>query len=90
MLFRSLTSGETLASLLDARDNRIGALLATSGSDAEMLEELYWSTVTRAPSAKERDAMLAHLAGHRGEDKRKALQDIAWALINSKEFMFRH
>jgi hypothetical protein len=85
-----LTSGETLASLLDARDNRIGALLATSGSDAEMLEELYWSTVTRAPSAKERDAMLAHLAGHRGEDKRKALQDIAWALINSKEFMFRH
>jgi hypothetical protein len=31
---------------------------------------------------------LAHL--QRAEDKRQALEDVVWALVNTKEFQFNH
>ena len=85
-----MTSGETLSALLETRDNRLDKLLASTQSDEALLETLYWTTITRGPSTREQGALLAHLAGKSGEAKREALQDITWALINSKEFMFRH
>ena len=33
-------------------------------------------------------AALAHINKH--TDKRKAWEDVHWALLNSKEFLFRH
>ena len=85
-----MTSGETLSSLLKAKGNRLDKLLASGQGDKELLAALYWTTITRAPSTREQEALLAHLAGKSGRAKREALQDITWALINSKEFMFRH
>ena len=86
-----LTSGKTLSSLLEKDGNRLEQLLDGDRSDVDILESLYWTIVTRAPTEKEREVMLPLLTD--GEDpgaKRKALQDITWALVNSKEFMFRH
>lgn len=85
-----LTSGTTLSTLLEAEGNRLDDLLAAGRDDADLLRELYWTTVSRAPTPREEEGMLAHLASKSGRDKRAALQDIAWALVNSKEFMFRH
>jgi hypothetical protein len=85
-----LTSGQTVNSLLEAKDNRIEKLLSSGQDDPALLESLYWSTVTRAPTETERASLLAYLAERPGEARRAAFQDIAWALVNSKEFMFRH
>jgi len=85
-----LTSGETVQSLLEAKDNRLDVLLASGQDDGAILDTLYWSTVTRPPTDSERAALLAYLAERPGDARRGALQDIAWALVNSKEFMFRH
>ena len=82
-----MLSGPTVNTLLTRAENRLGQLLATTRPDSEIVEELFWSVLSRAPSTAERD---------RGEkvlftasNRRGALEDLAWALVNSKEFIFR-
>nr|MCS5540954.1 DUF1549 and DUF1553 domain-containing protein [Roseibacillus sp.] len=85
-----MTSGETLSALLEMEGNRLDQLLANDRSNEEILSHLYWTTITRPPSTRERETLLSHLAVPSREARRKALEDIAWALLNSKEFIFRH
>lgn len=54
---------------------------------AAMVRELYWSLITRSPTGDETKVMEALLAS--AKDKRSALEEIAWSLINAKEFMLR-
>ena len=82
-----LTGGETLNRLLQQEDNRIGKLLESKQPGAELIDTLYWSILTRAPSAAERVAMAGHLGG--AGDRRAAAEDIAWSLLNAKEFILR-
>ena len=83
-----MTSGRTVQTLLADSENRLSKLLAAEKSDDELIEDLYWTTLTRAPRPIERETMLGHLKST--EDRRRALEDLSWALINSKEFMLRH
>jgi hypothetical protein len=83
-----LINGPTVNEKLRNAGNRIGKLLAKKLSDQAMLEELYLATLSRAPTSEDVKVSLEHLA--KSKDKRKAWEDIHWALINSKEFLFRH
>lgn len=83
-----MTSGRTLQSLLKKDDNQLGDLLKSEMSDAEILETLYWTALTRAPEPEERTRLLDYLK--QSDNRRNALEDLAWALINSKEFMLRN
>jgi len=83
-----LINGPTVNEKLRSATNRIGRLLTSKQPDMEILTELYLSTVSRPPSTADVKVSLDHLA--RATDKRKAWEDIHWALINSKEFLFRH
>ncbi|HEU0009220.1 MAG TPA: DUF1549 and DUF1553 domain-containing protein [Verrucomicrobiae bacterium] len=81
-----LISGPTTQEFLGEPDNRLGALLGSGKSDREMLEELFWTVLTRAPEKAELERFSALLAAG---DKRAALEDILWALLNAKEFVLR-
>ena len=83
-----LINGPTLKAKLTDPANRVGRLLKQGKPDKEFLRELYLATLTRLPTAKEEAAVLAHLAAT--ADKRQAWEDVQWALINTKEFLFRH
>jgi hypothetical protein len=50
-----------------------------------MIEELFLRALCRKPSERELKASLDVLIG--AQDPRIALEDILWALLNSKEFM---
>jgi hypothetical protein len=80
-------NGEFIGEILTRRDNRLGRLLAQGRTTAELIDELYWTTLSRPPSAEELTAAAAHVdsAGSR----REHLEDLLWALTNSKEFLFR-
>lgn len=54
----------------------------------ERIRELYLWAYSRVPSAEELEIATAHVA--KTENKQQAFEDILWALINTKEFLFNH
>jgi hypothetical protein len=83
-----LINGPTINEKLRNSNNRLGKMLAKKVSDQDVLKELYLTTVSRLPADGEVQAALDHVA--KNSDKRKAWEDVQWALLNSKEFLFRH
>jgi hypothetical protein len=83
-----LINGPTLNDKLRSPKSRLSRLLAAKTPDAEILNELYLATLSRLPSSEDSRAALDHV--FKSEDKRKAWEDVQWALLNAKEFLFRH
>ncbi|MBN9122488.1 MAG: DUF1553 domain-containing protein [Planctomycetes bacterium] len=83
-----LINGPTVNEKVRNPNNRLGALLAAKKPDAEILSELYYAALGRAPFDDEKQIALDHVS--KREDKRKAWEDVVWALINTREFLFRH
>jgi hypothetical protein len=56
--------------------------------DRKLIGELYLSALCREPTDDELKAALDHLAA--ADDRRSGLEDIFWAVLNAKEFLFQH
>ena len=86
---KKLTDDKGRAAVLAADDKR---------SDEAKLTEIYQWIASRQPSPQQVKLGLAHLskqtAGKTGAEltvaKRQAYEDLLWALINTKEFLFNH
>lgn len=83
----SLISGPQVNNLLKSRNNVLGRLLNEKSDDAAKVEALYWNVLTRAPTEDEKQVMATMLT--QAKDKRAALEDLAWSLVNAKEFVLR-
>ncbi|MCS6865608.1 MAG: DUF1553 domain-containing protein [Gemmataceae bacterium] len=83
-----LINGPTVNDKVRHPNNRLGQLLAAKRSDEDILTELYFAALARAPFEEEKRIALQHVAQR--NDKRKAWEDVMWALINTREFLFRH
>jgi len=57
--------------------------------DSEVIDQLYLLAFSRRPTDAERNALLGPLSGA-GDQRRQALEDMAWSLLTSKEFVFNH
>ena len=82
-----LISGREIARMVAAPENRVGRMIAGGKADEDIIGELYWSALTRPASDEERRVMVEHVRG--ATDVRKGLEDVAWALLNAKEFVLR-
>jgi hypothetical protein len=85
----TLIGDEGLNGLLAKDDNRLAALAKMDRSAEDVVEELYWAALSRGPTPDELAAGES-LVTSAGENRFAALQDLAWAILNSKEFVFRH
>jgi hypothetical protein len=83
-----LINGPTVNEKLRNPNNHLAKLLAKKMSEKDILNDLYLAALSRPPSEVELQVSLQHVA--KAADKRKAWEDVQWALINSKEFLFRH
>jgi hypothetical protein len=54
----------------------------------DKVRELYLWVYARKPDAQEQQVALSHL--EKSPNKQQAYEDIVWALINTKEFLFNH
>lgn len=82
-----LISSPEINSLLTQPENRIGRLLSGEVSDQGIVTELYWTALSRPPSESELSTAAQRLA--LVTSKRAAAEDLAWALLNAKEFVLR-
>ncbi len=79
-IHRKLNSG-VARKLADAKDM----------DDVKKVEDLYYRAMSRPPSTEESKIAVDHLGKARDDNqKRVAYEDLVWALINTKEFLFNH
>ncbi len=92
-------NGDTLNKKLMAGDGVVNLFLKLGLSDSRMADQLYLSAFSRYPSEAERGALLSQLSQARAvkgtpeavrETRRQAIEDMTWALLTSKEFLFNH
>jgi len=81
-------NGPLIYGKLRDEKNRFRKLMAAGRSHEDIIRELYLAGVCRSPSQKELEASLAHIASKK--DDVVALEDIAWAVLNTNEFLFQH
>jgi hypothetical protein len=55
--------------------------------DAEKVDELFLWAFAHSPNSNQREVALAHIEKHKA-NKKIAYENILWALLNSKEFIF--
>jgi hypothetical protein len=82
-----LLTGGVVNQMLSAPDNRIGRLLARRESNGEIIQEFYLAALSRLPASQELDTASALV--ERSRDRRAALEDVVWGLVNAKEFLLR-
>jgi hypothetical protein len=85
-------NGSTLNKKLMAADNVIGRLMKANVGDRAIVDTFYLSTFSRYPTDGERAQLLDALskAATKGEERRQVLEDLLWAMLTSKEFLFNH
>ena len=83
-----LLNGPAVQRRLSDQDNRLRRLIREGKADREVVEELYLAALCRTPSETESTKALAYLDAHPGRDQ--AFEDVLWAILNSKEFIFQH
>ena len=67
---------------------RLQALLRQNPRPEALIDALSFTFLSRPPTADERAAIRAYFQSH--PDRRAAAHDVAWALLNSAEFLLRH
>jgi hypothetical protein len=85
-----IANGDTLNKKLAAKDNAIAKLLAAKLPDGELVEEASLACLSRLPSPAEKEKLIGALAAAGDSGRRVAVEDVFWAMMSSREFLFNH
>jgi hypothetical protein len=82
----NLVNGKTISDAIADPDGRVAKTLIQGATDRVLLEDLYLATLSREPTSNELDQGMTYLHGNGGRASRA--QDLLWALVNSKAFLY--
>lgn len=83
-----MINGPTVHNKLRAANGRIHRMIKEGKPDEEIITTLYLAALCRNPAEAEMAASQKHIAA--SQDRTLALEDVGWAILNSKEFLFQH
>ena len=92
-----IINGETLNGKLRVKKNIIGSFFDLGLSNQQILDHLFLSAFCRYPNESEKTMILQRLQ-HQGlasgseqaQKRREEIEDLMWALLTKKEFLFNH
>ena len=67
----------------------LNGLLRAGQSPEQIIDRLYLATLSRRPTAGERERISAYVAKHKSEP-REGYADVLWVLMNGSEFVMNH
>ena len=83
----NLINGKTISDAVADPNGRVTKSVLAGKGDAAMVEDLYLATLSRLPTKAEAESGLKYLSG--GARGTRA-QDLLWALLNSKGFLYSY
>jgi hypothetical protein len=83
-----LISGDTIQKKISDPHGVLSQLEAANRAPRDIVEDLYLRTLSRYPDTEERATAETALA--KASNARQGMEDIFWALLNSKEFLYNH
>jgi hypothetical protein len=86
-----LNNGQTLNDKLRARESRVEQWLNEKVSDEEAAKRLYQLALCREPTAEELakfKGLMAEGERDKGSTRREVLEDLFWAVLTGREFLF--
>jgi len=82
-----LMNGDTVAPKISS-GGLVAKMLQEKKTAPQIIETMYVRALSRAPKPDEMKKLLATVEG--SANKPQALEDVFWAVLNSREFMFNH
>lgn len=83
-----LINGSTIDGALKKEEGRLMRLLKAETPTPDIIRDLYLAAFSRQPTEEELATLVAHVESQ--EDRKLALEDVYWSVLNSKEFVFNH
>ena len=84
----ALLNGEAVQQKLKSPDSVLVGMLKEKKPDAQVMDSLFLRALARRPTPAESKTLLTAIA--KAPNRDEAFQDLLWALLNSKEFMFTY
>lgn len=84
----NLVNGKTISDAVSDANGRIAKAILAGRSDRDLIDELYLAALSRPPLDAEVASASKYLSSGGGRTERA--QDLLWALVNSKAFLYNH
>ena len=91
----NLVNGQVISDAVAAADGRVTKAILSGRQDRDIVQELYLAALSRNPTSAELRQGTAYLqaasaAGEPMRGRSERAQDLLWALVNSKAFLYNH
>lgn len=85
-----ISNGNTINGKLQSPNSRIDELMQSSSTSNDLIDQTYLLTLARLPTATERSRFRRILEETTQKQRREAVEDLFWAVMSSREFLFNH
>src|SRR5262249_40549590 len=83
-----LMNGDTIHKRITSPTGTVARILKSQFKAPEAIDEIYLSTLSRNPNEKEKGMTLSYV--EQPPTPKEGYEDLMWAILNSREFVFNH